>query len=193
AALIGYLPAPHHLAAFAGLPPDTAPGREAIRTLLFPDGRARLLESVTTPLGRSGFVSLPLFADELTGPLPTDDLATLTAHAVDHAASLGARCVSLAGMIPSLTGYGYDVLRRTAATTTTLTTGHATTTVAVVKTVRTALDATGRDLAELTLAVVGCGSIGTSSLRLLLARSPRPPARLLLCDVPGSAPPPPPP
>uniref|UniRef100_UPI000E6A3724 non-ribosomal peptide synthetase n=1 Tax=Streptomyces europaeiscabiei TaxID=146819 RepID=UPI000E6A3724 len=188
AALIGDLPAPHHLAAFAGLPPDTAPGREAIRTLLFPDGRARLLESVTTPLGRSGFVSLPLFADELTGPLPTDDLATLTAHAVDHAASLGARCVSLAGMIPSLTGYGYDVLRRTAATTTTLTTGHATTTVAVVKTVRTALDATGRDLAELTLAVVGCGSIGTSSLRLLLARSPRPPARLLLCDVPGSAP-----
>ncbi|MDX3619713.1 non-ribosomal peptide synthetase, partial [Streptomyces europaeiscabiei] len=181
-------PAPHHLAAFAGLPPDTAPGREAIRALLFPDGRARLLESITTPLGRSGFVSLPLFADELTGPLPTGDLATLTAHAVEHAASLGARCVSLAGMIPSLTGYGYDVLRRTAATTTTLTTGHATTTVAVVKTVRTALDATGRDLAELTLAVVGCGSIGTSSLRLLLARSPHPPARLLLCDVPGSAP-----
>ena len=116
---------------------------------------------------------------------------------MDHAASLGARCVSLAGMIPSLTGYGYDVLRETAATTTTpvgdhatttLTTGHATTTVAVVKTVRTALEATGRDLGELTLAVVGCGSIGTSSLRLLLSLSPHPPARLLLCDVPGSTP-----
>lgn len=118
----------------------------------------------------------------------------MTAHAVDHAASLGARCVSLAGMIPSLTGYGYEVLREipatptTQTTQTTLTTGHAATTVAVVKTVRSALDATGRDLADLTLTVVGCGSIGTSSLRLLLARSPRPPARLLLCDVPGSAP-----
>ncbi|MER6157838.1 amino acid adenylation domain-containing protein [Streptomyces sp. NPDC001868] len=208
AALIGYLPAPHHLAAFAGLPPDAAPSREAMRGLLFPDGRARLLESITTPLGRSGFVSLPLFADELTGALPTGDLPTHTAQAVAHAASLGARCVSLAGMIPSLTGYGYDVLRAASATTTdlatalatphpaphptpltaTLTTGHAATTVAVVKTVRTALDATGRDLADLTLAVVGCGSIGTSSLRLLLARSPHPPARLLLCDVPGSAP-----
>ncbi|MFD9038572.1 amino acid adenylation domain-containing protein [Streptomyces bottropensis] len=192
AALIGYLPAPHDLAAFAGMSPDTAPSREAIRALLFPDGRARLLESVTTPLGRSGFVSLPLFADELTGPLPTGDpvtLATLTARAVDHAASLGAACVSLAGMIPALTGYGYDVLREASpAAGTTLTTGHATTTVAVVTTVRTALAATGRDLAGLTLAVVGCGSIGTSSLRLLLSLSPHPPARLLLCDVPGSAP-----
>ncbi|MFE7765986.1 amino acid adenylation domain-containing protein [Streptomyces sp. NPDC057438] len=192
AALVGYLPAPRQLAAYAGLAPDTAPGREAIRALLFPDGRPRLLESVSTPLGRSGFVSLPLFADELTGPPPTGGpatLAALTARAVDHAASLGARCVSLAGMIPALTGYGYDVLREASpAAGTTLTTGHATTTVAVVRTVRAALAATGRDLAGLTLAVVGCGSIGTSSLRLLLTLSPRPPARLLLCDVPGSAP-----
>ena len=196
AALIGYLPAPHHLAALAGLPPHTGPGREHIRALLFPDGRARLLEHLTTPLGRSGFVSLPLFADELTGPPRTGDpttLAGLTARAVEHAASLGARCVSLAGMIPSLTGYGYDVLRAAQATgatptLTALTTGHAATTVAVVKTVHAALAATARDLGELTLAVVGCGSIGTSSLRLLLARSPRPPARVLLCDLPGSAP-----
>ncbi|MFG2803702.1 amino acid adenylation domain-containing protein [Streptomyces pseudovenezuelae] len=196
AALIGYLPAPHHLAAFAGLPAHAAPSREDIRTLLFPDGRARLLEHLSTPLGTSGFVSLPLFADELTGPLRTGDpttLAGLTARAVDLAASLGARCVSLAGMIPSLTGYGYDVRRErpvagTTLTPVSLTTGHATTTVAVVKTVHTALAATGRDLGELTLAVVGCGSIGTSSLRLLLARSPRPPARLLLCDLPGTAP-----
>ncbi|WP_258572707.1 hypothetical protein [Streptomyces sp. KM273126] len=91
-------------------------------------------------------------------------------------------------MIPSLTSYGYDVLRETPATTTALTTGHATTTVSVVKTVHAALDATGRELSELTLAVVGCGSIGTSSLRLLLARGPRPPARLVLCDLPGSGP-----
>ncbi|MFI1728984.1 amino acid adenylation domain-containing protein, partial [Streptomyces acidicola] len=185
AALVGYLPTPQQLAAFAGLPPQAAPGREQLRALLFPGGRARLLEAVTTPLGRSGFVSLPVFADELA---PGDDLAARTARGVELAASLGARCVSLAGMIPSLTGYGYDVLRETPATTTALTTGHATTTVSVVKTVHAALDATGRDLSELTLAVVGCGSIGTSSLRLLLALGPRPPARLLLCDLPGSGP-----
>ncbi|MGW1957742.1 amino acid adenylation domain-containing protein [Streptomyces sp. NPDC001920] len=184
AALVGYLPAPRHLAALAGLPQDL-PGldREEIRALLFPDGRARLLERTTTPLGTSGFVALPVFADELA---PGAELAARTARAVERAAALGARCVSLAGMIPSLTGYGYDVLRET-TTSAALTTGHAMTTVAVARTVHAALAATGRHLADLSLAVVGCGSIGTSSLRLLLATASRPPARLLLCDLPGSA------
>ncbi|WP_338119226.1 condensation domain-containing protein [Streptomyces neyagawaensis] len=213
AALIGYLPAPRDLAAYAGLPPHAVPGREQLRALLFPDGRPRLLETTTTSLGTSGFLALPVFADELTALATPDDrssLAARTARAVEHALALGARSVSLAGVIPALTGYGYDVLREAAPTATpsaaalsaaalsatppsaaapgALTTGHATTTVAVVKTVHAALAATGRDLAGLTLAVVGCGSIGTSSLRLLLARSPRPPARLILCDLPGSAP-----
>lgn len=183
AALVGYLPSPRHLATLAGLPYDSPGlGREEIRALLFPDGRSRLLEETSTPLGNSGFVALPLFADELA---PTGDLAARTARAVEHAASLGARCVSLAGMIPSLTGYGYDVLRETTAGAA-LTTGHGSTTVAVVKTVHATLKATGRRLDELSLAVVGCGSIGTSSLRLLLATAPGAPARLLLCDLPGS-------
>ncbi|WP_128429546.1 non-ribosomal peptide synthetase/type I polyketide synthase [Streptomyces cyaneus] len=183
AALVGYLPAPAHLAALAGLPHDSPGlGREAVRALLFPDGRARLLEQTRTPLGNSGFVALPLFADELA---PAADLGARTARAVEQAASLGARCVSLAGMIPSLTGYGYDVLRET-TTSAAITTGHASTTVAVTKTVHSALAATGRSLDDLALAVVGCGSIGTSSLRLLLATASRPPARLLLCDLPGS-------
>ncbi|MDO0917705.1 amino acid adenylation domain-containing protein [Streptomyces sp. DT2A-34] len=184
AALVGYLPAPDHLAALAGLPHDSPGlGREEIRALLFPDGRAKLLEETRTPLGNSGFVTLPLFADELAPAAA--DLAARTARAVEQAASLGARCVSLAGMIPSLTGYGYDVLRET-TTSTAITTGHGSTTVAVAKTAHSALAATGRRFDELSLAVVGCGSIGLSSLRLLLATAPRPPARLLLCDLPGS-------
>ncbi|TDC74326.1 hypothetical protein E1283_16140, partial [Streptomyces hainanensis] len=186
AALVGYLPAPGHLAALAGLPAAALP-RERLRTLLFPDGGPRLLEEIDTPLGRSAFVALPLFADELA---PGAALTDHAARAVTHAASLGARRVSLAGMIPAHTGYGFEVLRATrgAAPATTLTTGHATTAVSVVRTVHAALAATGRDLADLTVAGVGLGSIGTSSLRLLLARAPRPPAHLLLCDVAGSTP-----
>ncbi|WP_425288542.1 amino acid adenylation domain-containing protein [Streptomyces melanosporofaciens] len=64
AALIGYLPAPGHLAALAGIPEPDLP-REHLRDLLFPDGGPRLLEEISTPLGRSAFVALPLFADEL--------------------------------------------------------------------------------------------------------------------------------
>ncbi|QLH25716.1 non-ribosomal peptide synthetase/type I polyketide synthase [Streptomyces sp. Rer75] len=183
AALVGYLPAPGHLAALAGVPAPELP-REHLRALLFPDGGPRLLEEISTPLGRSAFVSLPLFADELA---PGNALTGHTARAVAHAASLGARCVSLAGMIPAYTGYGFEVVRATSGTTT-VTTGHAATAVSVVKTVHAALAAAGHDLADLTVAMVGLGSIGTSSLHLLLGGAPRPPARLVLCDVAGSAP-----
>ncbi|MFE6409916.1 amino acid adenylation domain-containing protein [Streptomyces sp. NPDC057837] len=183
AALVGYLPAPAHLARLAGLP-EGVTLREDIRRLLFPDGAPRLLETTTTPLGRSGFVALPLFADELAGD---DALAGRTARAVETASVLGARCVSLAGMIPSLTGYGFDVLRASRGPAA-ITTGHAATAVSVVRTVQAALPGAGRDLAGTELAVVGLGSIGASSLELLLTLAERPPARLVLCDVPGSGP-----
>ncbi|MEU6987857.1 amino acid adenylation domain-containing protein [Streptomyces sp. NPDC046324] len=206
-ALIGYLPPPSQLTALASqgsrgalgplgaLSPlgslgplggsgAEAAAREHVRRLLFPDGRPRLVEEVDTPLGRSGFVCLPLFADELAS---TSDLAARTARAVEYASTLGARCVSLAGMIPSLTAYGFEVLRGT-DTPTALTTGHAATAVSVVKTVHAALARTGRELADLVVAVAGLGSIGGSSLELLLTLAPEPPARLLLCDVAGSAP-----
>ncbi|MFI2511136.1 amino acid adenylation domain-containing protein [Streptomyces sp. NPDC018972] len=183
AALVGYLPAPEHLARLAGLPEAALP-RAEVRDLLFPDGGPRLLETVRTPLGRSGFVCVPLFADELGRGA---SLVDHTARAVSLAASLGARCVSLAGMIPSLTGYGFDVLRHRQYPSA-VTTGHAATVVSVVKTVHAALDATGRDLADLEVAFAGLGSIGASSLELLLSLAARPPRRLLLCDVRGSGP-----
>ncbi|MFJ8255110.1 amino acid adenylation domain-containing protein [Streptomyces sp. NPDC094466] len=192
AALIGYLPSPAHLARLAGLPEEALP-REQVRNLLFPDGRPRLLETLTTPLGGSGFVCVPLFADELA---PGDALLGHTTRGVELASSLGARAVSLAGMIPSLTGYGFDVLRAVGSpdtgpvvtTAPVVTTGHAATVVSVVRTVHAALGATGQHLEALTVAFVGLGSIGSSSLELLLTKAQRPPARLLLCDVPGSGP-----
>ncbi|MFB8020912.1 amino acid adenylation domain-containing protein [Streptomyces rubiginosohelvolus] len=186
AALVGYLPSPADLARLAGLPEAALP-REELRTLLFPDGRPRLLETLRTPLGRSGFVCVPLFADELA---PGDALLGHTTRGVELASTLGARAVSLAGMIPSLTGYGFDVLRAVGTTDSVpaVTTGHAATVVSVVRTVHAALDATEQELGSLTVAFVGLGSIGSSSLELLLTLAEEPPARLLLCDVPGSGP-----
>lgn len=131
-ALVGYLPPPGQLGAPSA---DAAASREQLRESLFPGGHPRLVEEVDTPLGRSGFVCLPLFADELAS---TSDLAARTARAVELAASAGARSVSLAGMIPSLTAYGFGVLRETEQRTA-LTTGHAATAVSVVKTVHAAL------------------------------------------------------
>ncbi|MDP9793203.1 amino acid adenylation domain-containing protein [Catenuloplanes nepalensis] len=185
AALVGYLPAPADLLALA---PETVrqalPGldRESVRAAVFPGGRPRLLETVTTALGRSGFVCLPRFADELTAP----NLAEDSAAAADLAASLGARSVSLAGMIPAHTGYGAAVapLVRSAAR---ITTGHAVTAASVVLTTLSAVAHRGRPLSGSVLAVLGVGSIGESSLRLLLSRAGTAPAGLILCDLPAAA------
>ncbi|GAB7037736.1 MULTISPECIES: non-ribosomal peptide synthetase/type I polyketide synthase [Catenuloplanes] len=185
AALVGYLPAPADLLALA---PDAVrralPGldRESLRAAVFPGGRPRLLETVTTALGRSGFVCLPRFADELTAP----GLAEDSAAAVDLAASLGAHSVSLAGMIPARTGYGAAVtpLVRSAAR---ITTGHAVTAASVVLTTLAAVAHRGRPLSGSVLAVLGVGSIGESSLRLLLSRAGTAPAGLVLCDLPAAA------
>nr|MBA2573278.1 AMP-binding protein [Nocardioidaceae bacterium] len=181
AALIGYLPAPRDLAPLAGIPASDGL-REVIRAGLFPDRRARLLEELSTPLGRSGFVCLPTFADELSAR-SGDALARDAAQAVEFATSLGAGCVSLAGMIPAHTAYGFDVVRALGSTAARVTTGHAATAASVVKTTMAAMAQTRRDISERTVALVGLGSIGRSSLELLLALEVGSPKRLVLCDV----------
>ncbi|MFI6100024.1 amino acid adenylation domain-containing protein [Lentzea sp. NPDC051213] len=169
AAIVGYLPVPEHMGA-----PAAGVDREQIRALLFPDGEPRLLERVETPIGVSGFVCLPRFADELADP------AAEAARAADLATRLGARSVSLAGNLPARTGYGFAVARHTTAN---LTTGHAVTAASVALTALAALDATGRTWAGTRVAFLGLGSIGRSALELLLADGP--PQSLVLCDVPG--------
>jgi amino acid adenylation domain-containing protein len=183
AGLVGYLPAP---AQWTGLPEDIRRmlprlDRETVRRMVFPGGRPRLLEITETRLGRSGFIALPRFADELG----ESGLAEHAAAAVDLAADRGARTVSLAGMIPAGTGYGTAVLPYIRSETN-LTTGHAVTAAAVVRTVLAALAAQDRKLGDGVVAVLGMGSIGTSSLSLLLARG-EPPAGLILCDLPAAA------
>ncbi|MEU4154908.1 amino acid adenylation domain-containing protein [Actinoplanes sp. NPDC026670] len=184
AGLVGYLPVPEQVTALPEAVRRLLPAldRETIRRTIFPDGRARLLETVDTPLGRSGFVAVPRFADELGSP----GLAEHVAEAVDLAAGQGARTVSLAGMIPANTNYGAAVspYRRSDVN---LTTGHAVTAAAVVRTVLAALAARDRKLPDNVVAVLGLGSIGTSSLSLLLARAEAP-AGLILCDLPAAAP-----
>ncbi|MBA2445601.1 MAG: hypothetical protein H0V49_09755 [Nocardioidaceae bacterium] len=141
------------------------------------------MEELSTPLGRSGFVCLPTFADEL--PARGGALRRDAAEAVEFAASLGARCVSLAGMIPAHTAYGFDVVRALGSPAARVTTGHAATAASVVKTTMAAMAQARRDISECAVAVVGLGSIGRSSLELLLALEVGPPKRLVLCDVPS--------
>jgi predicted amino acid dehydrogenase len=140
---------------------------------------------LVTPLGRSGLIAIPRFADELA-TLPSETLLQEIRQAIAYAATLGARSVSLAGMLPAHTRYGYALLEADkSATQPALTTGHSTTVVAVVKTVQAALAATRQDLSTLTVGCLGVGSIGSGALQLLLTQVGQP-AALMLCDLAGS-------
>ncbi len=181
AALVAYLPARASLRRALedfGLSLDP----KKVRELAFPDGRPRHLETLTCGLGRSGTIFLPWFADELRDR-PPGNLAKEIAAATQNAASLGATCISLAGMLPSLTGYGFRVLELLAGEhSIRLTTGHGLTAVSVVRNLQHALQAAGLRCERVRLAILGLGSIGVAALRLLLLTN-RPPKAMILCDL----------
>ncbi|QRN93750.1 amino acid adenylation domain-containing protein [Archangium violaceum] len=189
AALVGYLPAPEEAARAVGL--AFVPSlREVLRSQLFPEGSPRWLERIDTPLGASGLLCLPLFADEL-GALAPETLAARVVEAVLLAHRTGVRAFSLAGMLPAYTGFGREVLHRLAMKDgapedLAFTTGHATTVVAVVRSILSATAAAGVNLSEAEVAFVGVGSIGAAAAELLLQVAAHP-RRLLLCDLPRAA------
>jgi hypothetical protein len=99
------------------------------------------------------------------------------------AGHLGARTVSLTGLLASATAYGQALASALAGQAVPrITTGHATTTAAVVLSIRKALAEAGRDLSGEHAAFLGLGSVGMATLRLTLACLPHP-AELSLCDV----------
>ena len=109
------------------------------------------------------------------------------------AGTLGARAVSLTGLLPSATRYGLDLEAAVAGRAwpgppggawPRLTTGHATTAASVLLALRRALAASGRELAGERVAFLGLGSIGASALHLMV-RGGAQPKEILLCDVAG--------
>jgi hypothetical protein len=134
-----------------------------------------------TRLGRIGSVLIPRFDDQLYED--RQDLLSVLGDAVRLAHEIGAATVSLTGLLPSASGYGLDLSESLAGRDLPrITTGHATTTSAVVLAVRRALDEAGRSLAYEHVGFIGLGSVGLATLRLLLTCLPHP-ARLSLCDV----------
>ncbi|MDB5306278.1 MAG: polyketide synthase family protein, partial [Gemmataceae bacterium] len=131
------------------------------------------------PLGRIGVITLPVRGKDLMAPA---GVAGLVRKAGDLARRRGASCVSLTGLIPSATDYGRAVREWFGDAGPRVTTGHATTTAAVVLNLQSMLEQAGRYPGWEHLAVLGLGSIGQSCLALLLDVLPHPRA-LTLCDV----------
>ncbi|PKL76051.1 MAG: hypothetical protein CVV27_12255, partial [Candidatus Melainabacteria bacterium HGW-Melainabacteria-1] len=190
AALISYLPALDHIERVA---PSLSSGQiQALKQRLFPNENALWLEHIQTPLGQSANMVLPFFANEIQ-PGQAKRILPAIQRARQQAMALGARVVSLAGLLPALSSYGHALpaFEATAGLTKStdlpqrLSTGHSTTVVAMLHSIRFALAQLERPLASCHLAVVGLGSIGEATLNALLA-SQEHPASLTLVDRPGS-------
>ena len=146
------------------------------------DGLPTVAGVLDTAWGRIARIRLPRVSTELY-----DDQAGLVAtivEALELASRLGARTVSLTGLIPSATDYGRAVATVIAGRQDlpAVSTGHATTVAAVMLATSNILREAGRDLARERVGFLGLGSIGLTSLRTMLRCLPHP-ARITLCDV----------
>jgi predicted amino acid dehydrogenase len=122
---------------------------------------------------------LPLAENELYDDV--ERVVDLTGAAIKIARSIGAKTISLTGLLPSATRYGESFARLDGCA---VTTGHATTAACIVVNLAGLLRAAGRDLEDESVAVLGLGSIGRASLRAALSVLPHP-RRLVLCEVPS--------
>ncbi|MGE3725361.1 MAG: amino acid adenylation domain-containing protein [Candidatus Sericytochromatia bacterium] len=185
AALISYLPSLEQIQRVA---PRLSLGQiQALKQRLFPNGEALWIEHLQTPLGQSANLVLPFFANEIL-PGQAQRLLPAIQHARLQAQALGARVVSLAGLLPALSAYGHDlpaIPAQANGAPQRLSTGHSTTVVAMLETLRLALAQLERPLASCRLAMVGLGSIGEATLHALLA-SQEHPASLTLVDRLGT-------
>ncbi|MBA4018630.1 MAG: hypothetical protein C0483_15805 [Pirellula sp.] len=172
AVALAYLPS--YLLRTTGMPPE-------MLIELGCQGVPSVAQTLDTSLGRIAAILLPRFDFQLY-----DDREVLIAEVLDAlriAKHMGAKVVSLTGLLPSVTDYGRALTEAARdLDLPIMTTGHATTTATVTLTVRRALALAGRNLANEQLAFLGLGSIGASTLRLMLATLPHPES-ISFCDL----------
>ncbi len=136
---------------------------------------------IETAWGRIAVLLLPRFDFELYGNM--DDIVGVTLDALEMAGQIGATIVSLTGIIPSATDYGRAIVKGMAnRDLPQITTGHSTTSATVVLTIQKILQESGREMPKERVGVIGLGSIGFSSLCLMLKCLPHP-VELILCDL----------
>jgi predicted amino acid dehydrogenase/acyl carrier protein len=135
-----------------------------------------------TKWGRIAGLILPIFEDELYSDQQT--LVQMVVEALEMAGRLGAKTVSLTGLIPSATDYGRAIAKAIEGRNDLpkITTGHATTCSSVVLTIKKILQISNRSLQGEKVAFIGLGSIGINTLRLMLKCLPHPQS-IILCDI----------
>ncbi len=141
--------------------------------------RPALFQYIKTSLGNIGFYIIPIKGVELYQN--RRKLLSLCMETVQQSEALGARVISLTGLIPSATSYGVDLIRKIQSGVS-VTTGHATTAASVVLTIDKMLNLNDRNIDEENIVVLGMGSVGKSVTELLLRLYPSI-KRISLCEL----------
>ncbi len=154
--------------------------REELSERLF-NGKPLLSNTYTLEQGKIGVIMLPCFEADFYKEPASVKSATLAA--LEMAGRAGAKNVSLTGVIPSTTNHGRDVEKWMEGRDDlpAITTGDATRSATIVKSVEGILAEAKREITEETVSVVGLGSIGFGTLRLMLDVIDHP-KHLILCD-----------
>jgi len=142
----------------------------------------RLYKILTTPTGRIGVMILPYFPSDLYAKRVKFVRGIIEVLGICR--DLGVKMVSLTGLIPSATNGGNLILEniRYSSSFPLITTGHATTISTMLLTIVNVLEKTDRSLSQETVGVLGLGSVGLSTLKLMLRLLPHP-KKLILCDL----------
>eukprot|EP00003_Mantamonas_plastica_P015640 TRINITY_DN2640_c0_g1_i2.p1 TRINITY_DN2640_c0_g1~~TRINITY_DN2640_c0_g1_i2.p1 ORF type:complete len:468 (+),score=152.50 TRINITY_DN2640_c0_g1_i2:1266-2669(+) len=150
------------------------------------DNTAEVVSIFEMDHGRIAFIVVPWLDSELfTGRAGYVKSVVRSMHL---AKSLGARCISLAGMNSSATHYGELPLQLLeeqqvdASSLPMLSTGHAVSTSCAVMMVEKLARCANRDLTKEDVVYVGLGSVGSTTLLLMLTVLPHP-KTLILVDV----------
>lgn len=165
---------PEALASISGMSRHDIPER------LFA-GKPMLTNVYELEQGKIGVVMLPCYESDFYKDV--DSVKSPVIAALEMAAEAGAKAVSLTGVIPNTTDHGRQIASwiRDRDDLPEITTGDATRSATIVKSVEGILARAGRDLSEETVSVVGLGSIGFGTLRLMLDVMEHP-KHLILCD-----------
>ena len=138
-----------------------------------------LYNYMTTSLGNIGVFALPITGMDLYRE--KENLLLLCAEAIEQAEMLGAKVVSLTGLIPSATNYGKEIIDQINSKIQ-ITTGHATTAASVILSIERLLCESNRDIYNEHIVVLGLGSVGTAVTELLLALYPKI-KKITICDI----------
>ncbi|MGC9395827.1 MAG: amino acid adenylation domain-containing protein [Anaerolineae bacterium] len=141
-----------------------------------------LTDVLETSLGRIALIYLPIFEAELYSEKTR--LTTAILDGLKMAQHIGARVVSLPGLLAPATEYGVTIHRaaKEQPELPVVTTGYATIAAGTILVVEKILEQSGRKLSHEHVGVLGLGSISETALRLLLRSHPHP-KTIILCDL----------